>query len=46
LLGRALTYRLATEIVRHAGTDGIDAAGRTGEPVTELMLARLARFAR
>ena len=43
LLGRALIYRLVTEIVWRAGTDSIDAAGRTGEPVTDLILDRLAR---
>ncbi len=39
----ALTYRLVTEIVRHAGMDGIDAAGRVGQPVTDVTLSRLAR---
>ena len=43
LLARALTYRLVTKIVRRAGTDSLEAAGRTGEPVTELILTRLAR---
>jgi uncharacterized protein (TIGR02569 family) len=46
LLGRAFLFRLVTEIVRRAGTDSIDAAGRTGEPVTELILARLGRLRR
>ena len=40
LLVRALIYRLVTGIVLRAGTDGIDAAGRAGEPVTDLVLAR------
>jgi uncharacterized protein (TIGR02569 family) len=43
LLGRALIYRLVTDIVMHAGTDGIDAAGRAGQPATDLILSRLAR---
>jgi uncharacterized protein (TIGR02569 family) len=43
LLTRALIYRLVTEIVRHAGTAGIDAIARAGQPVTDLILARLAR---
>ena len=43
LLARALVYRLVTEIVRRAGTAGIDAAARAGQPVTDLLLARLAR---
>jgi uncharacterized protein (TIGR02569 family) len=43
LLARALIYRQITEIVRHAGTAGIDTAARTGQPVTDLILARLAR---
>jgi hypothetical protein len=38
-----LIYRQITEIVRRAGTAGIDTAARTGEPVTDLILARLAR---
>ena len=42
LLARALVYRLVTEIVR-TGADGIHAAGRAGRPVTDLVLARLAR---
>ncbi len=41
LLARALIYRQVTEIVRRAGTAGIDAAARTGQPVTDLILARL-----
>ena len=43
LLARALIFRQITEVVRHAGTSGIDAAARTGKPVTDLILARLAR---
>jgi hypothetical protein len=38
-----LILRQITEVVRHAGTAGIDAAARTGKPVTDLILARLAR---
>jgi uncharacterized protein (TIGR02569 family) len=41
LLARALVYRLVTEIVRHAGTAGVDAAARAAAPVTDLVLARL-----
>ena len=40
LLLRALAYRLVTEIVRHAGTAGVDAAARAAQPVTDLVLAR------
>jgi len=40
LLPRALAYRLVTEIVRHAGTAGVDAAARAAQPVTDLVLAR------
>jgi hypothetical protein len=43
LLARALIYRQITEIVRRAGTAIIDTAARTGQPVTDLILARLAR---
>jgi uncharacterized protein (TIGR02569 family) len=43
LLARALIFRQITEIVRHAGTAGIETAARTGQPVTDLILARLAR---
>ncbi|HWG01718.1 MAG TPA: phosphotransferase [Trebonia sp.] len=42
LLARALVYRLITEIVLRAGTDGIAAAARAGQPVTDLVLTRLA----
>lgn len=41
LLARALVYRLVTEIVRHAGTAGVEAAARAAAPVTDLVLARL-----
>jgi len=43
LVARALIYRHATEIVRRAGTPGIDMVARAGQPVTDLVLARLAR---
>jgi uncharacterized protein (TIGR02569 family) len=43
LLARALVYRLVSEVVMREGTAGIDAAGRAGQPVTDLVLARLAR---
>jgi uncharacterized protein (TIGR02569 family) len=43
LLARALIYRQVTEIIRHAGRDGTESAARTGQPVTDLILARLAR---
>ncbi len=43
LLARALIYRHVTEIVRHAGTPAIDRVARAGQPVTDLILARLAR---
>jgi len=43
LLARALIYRHLTEIIRHAGMPGIDTAARAGQPVTGLILARLAR---
>jgi uncharacterized protein (TIGR02569 family) len=43
LLGRALVYRLVTETVLRTGTADADAAGRAGQPVTELILARLGR---
>jgi len=46
LLARALVYRLITEIVRHAGTAGVEAAARAAQPVTDLVLARLALRAR
>jgi hypothetical protein len=36
-----LVYRLVTEIVRHSGTAGVDAAARAAQPVTDLVLARL-----
>ena len=43
LLARALIYRHVTEIVRRAGTPGIDMVARTGQPVTDLVLSRLTR---
>jgi uncharacterized protein (TIGR02569 family) len=43
LLVRALIYRLVTDIIRHAGAATIDAVAATGQPVTDLVLARLAR---
>lgn len=43
LLAHALVYRLVTDIVMRAGTPGIDMAGRAGQPVTDLLLARLGR---
>jgi len=46
LLGRALVYRLVTEFILHADTAGVDAAARAAEPVTDLVLARLAVPAR
>jgi uncharacterized protein (TIGR02569 family) len=42
LLARALIYRLVTEIVRHAGTAPVHEAARGAQPVTDLVLARLA----
>jgi uncharacterized protein (TIGR02569 family) len=41
LLARALIYRHVSEIIRHAGTPGIDEVARVGQPVTDLILARL-----
>lgn len=46
LLARALIYRLITEIVRHAGTDRVHQAAQAGQPVTDLIHARLARRTR
>jgi hypothetical protein len=43
LLARALIYRHVTEIVRRAGTPGIETVARAGQPVTDLILARLTR---
>jgi uncharacterized protein (TIGR02569 family) len=43
LLARALIYRHVTEIVRRAGTPGIGRVARAGQPVTDLVLTRLAR---
>jgi uncharacterized protein (TIGR02569 family) len=46
LLARALIYRLVTEIVMRTGTAGIEAVARAGQPVTDLVLARLGRQGR
>jgi uncharacterized protein (TIGR02569 family) len=43
LMARALIYRHITEIVRRAGTPGIEAVARAGEPVSDLIVARLTR---
>ena len=43
LLARALIYRLITETILRTGPDGINAAERAGQPVTDLVLDRLAR---
>jgi uncharacterized protein (TIGR02569 family) len=45
MLARALIYRQITEIIRRTGTASIDTAARTGQPVTDLILARIARTA-
>jgi uncharacterized protein (TIGR02569 family) len=42
LLARALIYRLVTDVILRAGTPGLELAGRAGQPVTDLVLARLA----
>src|ERR1700722_7162448 len=39
LLARALIYRLVTEIVRHAGTAGVQRAARAAQPVAGLVAA-------
>jgi hypothetical protein len=44
LLARALIYRHVTEIVRRAGTPVIDRVARAGQPVSDLILARLEEF--
>jgi uncharacterized protein (TIGR02569 family) len=41
LLARAHAYRLVTEIVRYAGTPGIEKVATASQPVTDLILARL-----
>jgi uncharacterized protein (TIGR02569 family) len=46
LLARALVYRLITETVLRAGTPGAQEAARAAQPVTDLVLARLAPRAR
>jgi uncharacterized protein (TIGR02569 family) len=43
LLARALIFRQITEIIRRTGTAGVEEAARTGKPVTDLILAMLAR---
>jgi uncharacterized protein (TIGR02569 family) len=42
LLARALIYRLVTDVILRAGTEGVELAGRAGQPVTELVLRRIA----
>ena len=42
LLARAQVYRLAETIIRFAGTDFIHEVARAAQPVTDLILARLA----
>lgn len=42
LLARALVYRLASEVILRNGRTGMDGVSRAGQPVTDLMLARLA----
>ena len=42
LLARALIYRLVTDVILRAGTPGVELAARAGQPVTEMVLARLA----
>ena len=46
LLARALIYRLVTDVILRAGTAGVELASRAGQPVTELVLARLASRSR
>jgi len=42
LLARALVYRLASEVILRGGRTPLDGVGRAGQPVTDLVLARLA----
>jgi hypothetical protein len=42
LLARALIYRLVTDVLLRAGTPGVELAARAGQPVTDLVLSRLA----
>ena len=42
LLARALIYRLVTDIILRAGTPGVELAARAAQPVTDLVLSRLA----
>jgi hypothetical protein len=46
LLARALIYRLVTDVILRTGTPGVELAGQAGQPVTELVLARLASKSR
>jgi uncharacterized protein (TIGR02569 family) len=41
LLARAQVYRLVTDIIRDAGTPGIEKVAAAARPVTDLILARL-----
>jgi uncharacterized protein (TIGR02569 family) len=41
LLARALVYRLASEVILRSGRTSLDGVGRAGQPVTDLVLARL-----
>lgn len=41
LLARALVYRQVTEVIARAGGTGLDVVARTGQPVTDLVLARI-----
>jgi uncharacterized protein (TIGR02569 family) len=43
LLARAQVYRLVTDIIRDAGTPGVERVAAAAQPVTDLILARLAR---
>jgi uncharacterized protein (TIGR02569 family) len=42
LLARALVYRLGSEVILRNGRTPLDGVGRAGQPVTDLVLARLA----
>lgn len=42
LLARALVYRLASEVILRSGRTGLDGVSRAGQPVTDLVMARLA----
>jgi uncharacterized protein (TIGR02569 family) len=41
LLARALVYRLVTDVIFHRDDAGLAAAAQAGQPVTDLVLARL-----